>query len=149
MSNKFFKSPYFYILTFLGSAAVIIATAVLLISNEPSNEVKPQSSVTSAAPLSSFSSETTAENPVAAVESSLQIPLSSSSSTPSVDASSSQVDERPKGIYGKLFDSKQSNPDTVGWLTIDGTKCDYAVMQSDDNDYYLERNENKKKSKSV
>ncbi|MBR6407921.1 MAG: class B sortase [Clostridia bacterium] len=53
---------------------------------------------------------------------------------------------RAAGIYKKLLISKKDNPDTVGWLRIKGTKCDYAVMQSDDNEYYLKRNEQKEKS---
>jgi sortase B len=31
------------------------------------------------------------------------------------------------------------NPDIVGWLTIDGTKIDYPVMQNEDDEYYLHR----------
>lgn len=29
------------------------------------------------------------------------------------------------------------NPDTVGWIKINGTKIDYPVVQHSDNDYYL------------
>ncbi len=29
------------------------------------------------------------------------------------------------------------NPDTVGWIKVDGTKVNYPVVQTDDNDYYL------------
>ncbi|MBE5880053.1 MAG: class B sortase [Lachnospiraceae bacterium] len=37
--------------------------------------------------------------------------------------------------YENLYDE---NPDIIGWLTIDGTKIDYPVMQKkDDEDYYL------------
>ncbi len=38
--------------------------------------------------------------------------------------------------YASLY---EENPDTVGWLTIEGTSIDYVVVQSDDNDYYLRR----------
>lgn len=51
-----------------------------------------------------------------------------------------------KRTIDKLSKALSQNSDTVGWLNIDGTKCDYAVMQSDDNNYYLKRNEKKKKS---
>lgn len=31
------------------------------------------------------------------------------------------------------------NPDTAGWITVGGTSVDNVVVQTDDNDYYLER----------
>jgi sortase B len=33
----------------------------------------------------------------------------------------------------------EENPDIVGWLTIEGTKIDYPVMQNEDDEYYLHR----------
>lgn len=35
------------------------------------------------------------------------------------------------------------NPDTVGWIKIDGTKVNYPVVQASDNDYYLHHAFNK------
>lgn len=46
--------------------------------------------------------------------------------------------------YMELY---QINPDLRGWLTIDGTEIDYPVMQSEDNDYYLEHSFYGKKNK--
>ena len=37
----------------------------------------------------------------------------------------------------KFLDLLEINSDTVGWITIDGTGIDYPVVQTDDNDYYL------------
>jgi sortase B len=34
----------------------------------------------------------------------------------------------------------EENPDIVGWLSIEGTKIDYPVMQNEDDEYYLHRN---------
>jgi len=31
----------------------------------------------------------------------------------------------------------QKNPDTVGWIKVNGTKVNYPVVQANDNDYYL------------
>ncbi len=49
-----------------------------------------------------------------------------------IDPSTLTVLEEYAAIY-------EENPDTVGWLTIEGTSIDYVVMQSDDNEYYLRR----------
>ncbi|MGL4606466.1 MAG: class B sortase [Eubacteriaceae bacterium] len=35
---------------------------------------------------------------------------------------------------------KAINPDTVGWLQIEGTPINYPVVQTDNNDYYLYNN---------
>lgn len=34
------------------------------------------------------------------------------------------------------------NPNTVGWIKVNGTNIDYPVLQSTDNDYYLDHNFN-------
>lgn len=43
-----------------------------------------------------------------------------------------------------LLDNMQSfiddNPDTAGWITVGGTSINNVVMQTTDNEYYLERN---------
>lgn len=39
-----------------------------------------------------------------------------------------------QNIYQELL---QKNSDTIGWLSIDGTNIAYPVVQSSDNDYYL------------
>lgn len=37
----------------------------------------------------------------------------------------------------------KKNPDTVGWIKVDGTKVNYPVVQADDNNYYLNHAFNK------
>ena len=37
----------------------------------------------------------------------------------------------------------KKNPDTVGWIKVEGTKVNYPVVQSTDNDYYLSHAFNK------
>lgn len=41
----------------------------------------------------------------------------------------------------------RENHDLVGWLTIEGTKIDYPVMQCDDDTYYLSHNFRKEEDK--
>ena len=38
------------------------------------------------------------------------------------------------------------NPDTVGWIKVEGTKVNYPVVQSNDNDYYLSHAFNKSRN---
>jgi sortase B len=46
-----------------------------------------------------------------------------------------------------LQNLSEENHDLVGWLTIDGTKIDYPVMQCEDDTYYLSHNFQKEEDK--
>ena len=35
---------------------------------------------------------------------------------------------------------KETNPDTIAWLKVNGTDIDYPVVKTDNNDYYLIKN---------
>ncbi len=43
---------------------------------------------------------------------------------------------------------KESNSDTVAWLSVDGTTINYPIVQSTDNDYYLNHSYDKSKKKT-
>lgn len=48
--------------------------------------------------------------------------------------------------YSKLY---QANSDIIGWITIEGTKVDYPVMQTkEENDYYIHRGFDKEYAKA-
>jgi sortase B len=53
----------------------------------------------------------------------------------------------PKTVKERFKELLQTNEDIVGWLRIDNTKIDYPVLQSKDNDFYL--NHYIKKDKNV
>ncbi len=42
--------------------------------------------------------------------------------------------------------AQENNPDTVAWLNVGGTTINAAVMQTDNNDYYLRRDENRQEN---
>ena len=47
------------------------------------------------------------------------------------------------------FDAlKKTNPDTVGYIKVNNTNIDYVVVQTKDNNYYLNHNFNKEKNKA-
>lgn len=51
-------------------------------------------------------------------------------------------------ILKKYEDLYKKNKKIVGWLTIEGCDIDYPVMQTTDNDYYLEHNYNQEYDKN-
>lgn len=46
-----------------------------------------------------------------------------------------------------ILDLKQINQDIVAWLHVDGTNINYPILQTDNNDFYLENNIIKEKTK--
>ncbi len=49
-------------------------------------------------------------------------------------------------IRPQFTELQEINQDIVGWVSIEGTPLDYPILQSDDNDYYLNRNYKKEYS---
>ncbi len=45
---------------------------------------------------------------------------------------------QPNDLTGLAKTLLRMNPDTVGWIRIENTKVDYPIVQSEDNDYYLD-----------
>ncbi len=56
-----------------------------------------------------------------------------------------KTDPNMPGILPDYETLYEKNKSLVGWLYIDGTKIDYPVMQTVDNDYYLDHNFNQEK----
>ena len=48
----------------------------------------------------------------------------------------------------KLEELKKQNSDLIGWIEIPDTNINYPVVQTDNNDYYVNHNFEKQKSKS-
>lgn len=57
------------------------------------------------------------------------------------EANREELKEREKEpvILGKYAGLYEENPDLAGWLSIEGMKIDYPVMQCEDDEYYLHR----------
>ena len=48
----------------------------------------------------------------------------------------------------KVIELKQQNPDIIGWIEIENTEISYPVLQCSDNEYYMNHNYKKEKSKN-
>lgn len=53
--------------------------------------------------------------------------------------SGSAFSEEQQTLVGKISQLKKINPDTAGWITIDGTVVNYPVVWSETKNYYLRR----------
>ncbi len=62
------------------------------------------------------------------------------------DAEETAHPSSEKRIRTGFDELKEMNEDVVGWITIDDTKIDYPIMQSDNNTDYLNRNYHGEKS---
>lgn len=62
-----------------------------------------------------------------------------------LEATSDTVDDN--GMLIAFNDLIQQNSDIKGWLKINGTKVDYPVYQTTDNDFYISHDMNKEKSR--
>ncbi len=55
------------------------------------------------------------------------------------------VENEPAPVQASYQKLLGKNSDTVGWLTVPGTKIDYPIVKGADNSYYLGRNFNREK----
>lgn len=53
-----------------------------------------------------------------------------------------------KELRKAFYELQAINEDIIGWITIEGTKIDYPVLQAEDNKYYLDRNYRKEHSRA-
>lgn len=53
--------------------------------------------------------------------------------------STGEFSKEQESLVRKINQLKKINPDTVGWISIDGTVVNYPVVRSDRKDYYLRR----------
>ena len=51
------------------------------------------------------------------------------------------VPEYHSGLYLKAQEAHKINSDVVGWIRISNTNVDYAVLQTTDNDLYIDHGE--------
>ena len=72
-------------------------------------------------------------------------------SSEEIEAKSDEIEETTNNEKKYKIDFeylKKQNPDIIGWIKVEGTKIEYPVVKTSDNNYYLTHNLYKNKSKS-
>lgn len=82
-------------------------------------------------------------------------PISTITTTPIPTPTATIIQtEEPAGTEGPTLNGDfigllQINKDVVGWISMEGTNIDYAVLLGDDNDYYLKRDIYEKETRAA
>lgn len=122
----------------LCAALLLFARQTLLRDGQPKAPVLvvPQTAETAAAPPSAGSSALAAQ-PVPVT---IHHATAESGSGAAAGAALTPETAVPPSILEPLRSLYDDNDDLVGWLTVEGTKIDYPVLQTThDNEYYLRR----------
>ena len=73
-------------------------------------------------------------------EAELAVITQATTTTPPAETEESVETEPPPLVIRSFFESFiEENPDTAGWITVPNTNIDNVVVQTDNNDYYLDK----------
>jgi len=64
-----------------------------------------------------------------------------------IDIATEEISKVNSAFVEKVKELQEENSDTKGWIRIEGTKINYPLVQTFDNDYYVLRNFKKEQSK--
>ncbi|MBD5146423.1 MAG: class B sortase [Ruminococcus sp.] len=65
--------------------------------------------------------------------------ITQSTAPPETEETTTETEPPPLVVLDSMSALLEQNSDTAGWLTVDGTNIDNVVLQTDNNDYYLDK----------
>ncbi|MCM1022950.1 MAG: class B sortase [Prevotella sp.] len=65
--------------------------------------------------------------------------ITQSTAPPETEATTTETEPPPLVLLDSMTALLEQNPDVAGWLTVEGTQIDNVVLQTDNNDYYLDK----------
>ncbi|MDE6764453.1 MAG: class B sortase [Oscillospiraceae bacterium] len=73
------------------------------------------------------------------MHSSISVITQSTTPPPETEETATETEPPPLVVLDSMSALLEQNPDTAGWLTVEGTQIDNVILQTDDNEYYLDK----------
>lgn len=73
------------------------------------------------------------------LHSSISVITQSTTPPPETEETTTETEPPPLVVLDSMSALLEQNPDTAGWLTVEGTQIDNVILQADDNEYYLDK----------
>lgn len=70
---------------------------------------------------------------------SISVITQSTTPPPETEETTTETEPPPLVVLDSMTALLEQNPDTAGWLIVDDTRIDNVVLQTDNNDYYLDK----------
>lgn len=70
---------------------------------------------------------------------SISVITQSTTAPPETEETTAETEPPPLVVLDSMTELLNENPDVAGWITVDGTKIDNVVLQTDNNEYYLDK----------
>ncbi|MEZ3454137.1 MAG: class B sortase [Oscillospiraceae bacterium] len=70
---------------------------------------------------------------------SISVITQSTTSPPETEETTTETEPPPLVVLDSMTELLNENPDVAGWITVDDTKINNVVLQTDNNEYYLDK----------
>lgn len=65
--------------------------------------------------------------------------ITQSTAPPETEETTTETEPPPLVVLDSMTALLEQNPDVAGWLTVDGTQIDNVILQTDNNEYYMDK----------